>query len=122
MLISSLLGTYIFVCISGISLAVTIWAPFSMISIAIKDNSVEDERETKCLEADGTEKPLGIVMSMHNVAIASPQIVAGMCSSLIFHFCNIDQNDEGSSNGMAWKLRTAALPIITAAVLTMGTR
>jgi len=116
--ISSLWGTYILVGICGVSWAATIWIPFAIISMAITDTTTSEE---KCLGTQEIERRPGIVTSLHNVAIAGPQIVAAVCTSLIF--CLFDRLKIGGLNdSIGWTLRIAAFSTITAAMLTKSTR
>ncbi|KAI3327686.1 hypothetical protein HD806DRAFT_331109 [Xylariaceae sp. AK1471] len=110
--ISSLWGTYVLVGLSGISWAVTIWVPFAIIGTAIAENGSKSRAELR----KGERRP-GVVLSLHNVAIATPQIAAAAASSLVFWALDADEG-RWSSNSIGWTLRLAALSTIAAAVMT----
>jgi solute carrier family 45 protein 1/2/4 len=123
-LVTSLWGTYILASLCGISWAVTIWAPFSLISMAIRNDEDEDEEEQytadaghSCADNEHIERRPGIVMSLHNTAISAPQILAVVISSIVFRVCSSSSNDGGPDNGIVWTLRITALSAVTAAVI-----
>jgi solute carrier family 45 protein 1/2/4 len=116
--VTSLWGTYILVGLCGISWAVTIWAPFSLISMAIRDEEEDtidagySYTNNECIE----RRP-GIVMALHNTAISTPQIVAVIISSIVFRVCSSNDNVGGPDSGIAWTLRITALSAVIAAVM-----
>ncbi|KAL7928725.1 hypothetical protein V8C35DRAFT_317372 [Trichoderma chlorosporum] len=142
---SSLTGAYILVGISGISWAITIWAPYALISAqvvhstsrngnstysepllqhdeySLEGNSahhdVEVDKEAYHEEGvvDACERRPGILFGLHNVAIAGPQIVAAAICSFIFWML------EGSSHGsVAWTFQAGALAALGAAIVAGG--
>ena len=128
--VKSLGGTYVLVSLCGVSWGVTIWAPFSLISMAIRDEEDEEEEETDrqggeedaseaaASDADHeqVERRPGIVMALHNAAISAPQIVAVAVSSIVFHAFN-SSAASGSDAGIVWTLRLTALSAVAAAVM-----
>lgn len=78
----------------GIPWALTLWAPFAIISAEIsKRDAVRRSKVSAHLNnrdsADPTEEydngdQAGVILGIHNVAIASPQVIATLGSSLIF--------------------------------------
>ncbi len=124
--VKSLVGTYVLVSLCGISWGVTIWAPFSLISMAIRDEDEEEEMdrdeeedatETAASEADHeqVERRPGIVMALHNAAISAPQVVAVAISSIVFR-ASSSSAAGGSDAGIVWTLRLTALSAVAAAV------
>ncbi|KAF8854396.1 MFS general substrate transporter [Acephala macrosclerotiorum] len=144
--ISSLQGVCILVGLSGISWAITIWAPYAIISTHISHDGDDGGTYLHCSEplvlhyseseeeeddqqfqgrygekGDGNdetcERRPGIAFGLHNAAIAGPQIVAAAACSLIFWML------EGSSqDGIVWALRAGGLAALGAAVLARGVR
>ncbi|KAI8633835.1 hypothetical protein F5Y19DRAFT_415308 [Xylariaceae sp. FL1651] len=110
--ISSLWGTYVLLCFSGFSWAVTIWAPFAIIGMAIAEDGSNSSVEFQ----KGETRP-GVVLSLHNVAIATPQVAAAVGSSFILWALDGGEG-KWSPNSIGWTLRIAALSTIAAAVLT----
>jgi solute carrier family 45 protein 1/2/4 len=113
--VTSFTGIFVLVGLSGISWAITIWAPFAIIGAEISDGLVENPLLGRY------ERRQGIVMGLHNVAIASPQVVAAVGSTIIFWMLDgMDHGPQDSSIG--WVLRLSALPALVAAVLTRRVR
>lgn len=104
LLISSIPGTYVLVGMVGISWAVTIWAPFAIISIEL---SAEEEASQR----------IGTVIGLHNVAIAVPQILAALLCGLVFWLFDVFGSTQ-SGQGLGWVVRMGGLSAIVAAVLT----
>lgn len=125
----------------------TLWAPFALIAAEIKrlqdiaDNSTtgddnDDENETQS-EAGGNvdeEANLngsnrrtahvvqaGIVLGIHNVAIAAPQVIAAVASSVWFEALEKPRGSAGD-NSVAWVLRFGGLFAVVAMVLTVRVR
>jgi solute carrier family 45 protein 1/2/4 len=69
MLISSISGTCVLVGIAGISWAVTIWAPYAIISTTILDGADIHQND----DVIESEQRLGTVIGLHKVAIAVPR-------------------------------------------------
>jgi solute carrier family 45, member 1/2/4 len=148
--VSSLHGVYILVGLCGISWAVTIWAPYALIStqivqdtnrsgttmylestmqheevslmengqqndVEMVDKGGEDQDGPREGVDDAYERRSGIVMGLHNVAIAGPQILAAASCSLIFWML------EGSSkDSVGWTLRAGGLAALGAAIVAGG--
>jgi solute carrier family 45, member 1/2/4 len=137
-LTSSVNGIYLLVGLCGISWAITIWAPYTLISAQIvqnmdysgdrmvskplmqheEDMSEEEDGEDPRDHGDGAddscERRSGVVLGLHNVAIAGPQVVAAVACSAIFWLL------EGSSkDGVEWTLRAGGLAALAAAILAV---
>ncbi|KAK5997613.1 Sucrose permease 9-like protein [Cladobotryum mycophilum] len=146
---SSLTGVYILVGVSGISWAVTIWAPYALISAQVVhstgrggntiyseplmqydeylleeddphqlmelDKAGDDNNDHREGVDDACERRPGIILGLHNVAIAGPQIVAAASCSLIFWML------EGSSqDSVARTLQAGGLAALGAAIVAGG--
>lgn len=147
---SSLSGVYILVGLCGISWAVTICAPFALISaqivpdtggsgitmysealmqheagslmgdgrqhdVEVVDKEGDDQHDRRDGADDACERRAGIVLGLHNAAIAGPQIVAAAGCSLIFWML------EGSSkDSVGWTLRAGGLAALGAAIVAGG--
>lgn len=82
-------GATVVVSFVGLSWALTLWAPFALISQEIsKRDALRRSRQSTREVIDGAEDNLddqaGVILGLHNVAIAAPQIIATLGSSLIF--------------------------------------
>ncbi|ETS74364.1 hypothetical protein PFICI_14230 [Pestalotiopsis fici W106-1] len=135
---SSVNGVYLLVGLCGISWAITIWAPYTLISAQIvqdveysgdrmvskplmqheedlsEDEDEEDPHDHGNGADDACERRSGVVLGLHNVAIAGPQVVAAAACSAIFWML------EGSSkDGVGWTLRAGGLAALVAAMVAV---
>jgi solute carrier family 45, member 1/2/4 len=108
----------------GISWSLTLWAPFALISAEVArreetarkkrrqqpsaDEQVKDEEETD---------QAGVILGLHNVAVSSPQILATLVSSVIFHFLQTPRNVPGDTS-VSWTLRLGGVAGLVAASIT----
>ena len=112
----------------GIPWALTLWAPFALISAEIskrdsearkRDISVRGRNVIEGQDAiTGTkEDQAGVILGLHNVAVAAPQIVATLVSSAIF---KLTQKPRGEPYdwSVAWVLRFGGLAALVAAYFT----
>ncbi len=92
--------------IVGISWALTLWAPFAIISAEVsKRDALRRSREvTQRAELDTDveggsiakeEDQAGVILGIHNMAIAAPQILATIGSSIIFKFLQKPRGTPG---------------------------
>lgn len=72
--VSSVIGATYIIGILGLSWCCTAWIPFTLVSTKVSQESRSALR---------SHSP-GLIMSLHNVSIAAPQILAGMLSALAF--------------------------------------
>lgn len=121
-------GGIVIVGVVGLSWALSLWAPFALISAEISKRDAarrarwakralqmtDDEAEDEEAEA---EDQAGVILGLHNVAIASPQVIATLVSSLIF---NIFQKPRGvpGDESTSWVLRFGGLAALIAAYMT----
>jgi len=121
-------ATALIACV-GIPWSITNWAPFALIAAeigkreAIKRGEIpapetEDGQALASGEdpAQGADQA-GVVLGIHNVAIAAPQVIATLVSSIIFKLL---QKPRGSTDddSVAWVLRFGGLAALVAAYLT----
>ena len=112
----------------GIPWALTLWAPFALISAEIskrdsearKRGSADRRRHVVDSHNDMTgnqEDQAGVILGLHNVAVAAPQIVATLVSSAIFKMAQKPRG-EPYDWSVAWVLRFGGLAALVAAYFT----
>ncbi|RMD44884.1 hypothetical protein DV735_g355, partial [Chaetothyriales sp. CBS 134920] len=93
----------------GISWALSLWAPFALISadIAHRKDAKRKGLKVKTTSVDGDEEEdrAGIILGLHNVAISAPQIIATLISSLIFQALQTPRNMPDVNDSIGWALR-----------------
>lgn len=97
----------------GLPWALTLWAPFALISAEISKRDTEARRT-----GSGTkEDQAGVILGLHNVAISAPQILATLVSSVIF---KLAQKPRGSpwDDSVGWVLRFGGIASLLAAYMT----
>ena len=112
----------------GVPWALTLWAPFALISAEISKRDSEARKQSIAdrgrhavdSQNDMTgsqEDQAGVILGLHNVAVAAPQIVATLVSSAIF---KIAQKPRGEPYdwSVAWVLRFGGLAALVAAYFT----
>ena len=94
----------------------TLWAPFALIATEI---SRRNDNTTGVDDDDASETPqAGVVLGIHNVAIAAPQVIATLVSSAIFRALQKPRGSVGDES-VAWVLRFGGLCALVAAWLTL---
>ncbi|MCJ1470473.1 hypothetical protein MMC07_009118, partial [Pseudocyphellaria aurata] len=98
----------------GLPWALTLWAPFALISTEISKRDAEARRAGP---NGTTEDQAGVILGLHNVFISAPQILATLLSSAIF---KLTQKPRGSpwDDSVGWVLRCGAIAALLAAVMT----
>lgn len=81
----------------------TLWAPFAIIGAEI----------TKHNGKVGEDYDAGTILSLHNLAISAPQLVAALICSGVFWVAH----QVGSSDATGWALRVGGLAMLAAAWL-----
>ncbi|KAH9811719.1 MFS/sugar transport protein [Teratosphaeria destructans] len=127
--VRDVLTATVLVALIGIPWAMTNWAPFALIAAEIsKRDSIRrglidppPTRDGQLLAAgedtaDGSDQA-GVVLGIHNVAIAAPQVIATLVSSAIFKALQKDRGVPGD-NSVAWVLRFGGLCALVAAWMT----
>jgi solute carrier family 45 protein 1/2/4 len=100
----------------GISWALTLWAPFALISAEVSKRDAM--RRQGRLSDENLDDEAGIILGIHNVAIASPQIISTFGSSLVFKLLQKPRGTPGD-NSVGWVLRLGGIATIIAAYWTL---
>jgi len=111
----------------GLPWALTSWAPFALISAEISKRDAirrgliraPPTRDGALLAAgeDEAADQAGVVLGIHNVAIAAPQVIATLVSSAIFRALQKPRGTPGDES-VAWVLRFGGCCAVVAAWLT----
>lgn len=118
----------IVVGIVGIPWALTIWAPFAIISAEISKRDALRRAQALNVASGGRVDPLsrddngdqaGVILGIHNVSIAAPQVLATLGSSLIFKFL---QKPRGTPGDMSMPASLAAGGIFAFIAAYMASR
>jgi solute carrier family 45 protein 1/2/4 len=128
--IRSTLTATILVAFIGIPWTLTNWAPFALIASeiskrdAIRRGLLRPSNREAALIAAGEDEATnqnsdqaGVVLGIHNVAIAAPQVIATLVSSVIFKMLQKPRGTPGDYS-VAWVLRFGGCCAIVAAYLT----
>lgn len=100
--------------IVGLPWALTLWAPFALISAEISKN----DTATRRAGPDGAnEDQAGVILGIHNVFISAPQIIATLVSSIIF---KLAQKPRGTpwDDSVGWVFRFGGVAALFAAGMT----
>ncbi|CDK30050.1 unnamed protein product [Kuraishia capsulata CBS 1993] len=68
---------------------------------------------------DHMEHESGIILAIHNVYVAAPQIISSLASSLLFRLLALKKGEEGFDDSLGWVFRFGGLAAIGALVLSM---
>jgi len=112
----------------GVPWALTLWAPFALISAEISKRDSEARKrgisDRGRANIDGSDAAVGmhddqagVILALHNVAVAAPQIVATLVSSAIFKLAQKPRG-EPYDWSVAWVLRFGGLAALVAAFFT----
>lgn len=128
-LTTSTTSATILVGLVGIPWAITNWAPFALISAEISKRDAirrgilrpPATRDGELLargedDAHGADQA-GVVLGIHNVALAAPQVIATLVSSAIFKALQKPRGSVGDQS-VAWVLRFGGVCALVAAWLT----
>lgn len=116
----------VLVSVIGLSWALTLWAPFALISAEISKrdaarrarNAGRGNGDDFDGQASGdSEDQAGVILGLHNVAIAAPQIIATLVSSAIFKMAQRDRGVAGDDS-VGWVLRFGGVAALIAAYMT----
>ena len=109
----------------GLPWALSLWAPFALISAEISKRDSEARRRGRGLhgesEVSKQEDQAGVILGLHNVAVAAPQIVATLVSSAIFKAAQKPRG-EPYDQSVGWVLRFGGLAALVAAFFTWRLR
>ena len=133
-LVRSTFTATILVALIGIPWGITNWAPFALISSeiskrdAIKRGLIRPTSRDAALVAAGEDDAsaegadqAGVVLGIHNVAIAAPQVIATLFSSILFKILQKPRGSAGD-NSVAWVLRFGGCCALVAAWFTLRVR
>jgi solute carrier family 45, member 1/2/4 len=106
----------------GISWALTLWAPFALISAEISKRETIRRGQLHDTSrpyptTNGGEDQAGVILGLHNVAIAAPQIIATLGSSFVFRLLQKGRGESGDDS-VGWVLRLGGLAALAAAWMT----
>lgn len=116
----------VLVGVIGISWALTVWTPFALISAEISKRDAArrarnagrgTSEELDDLAKEQSEDQAGVILGLHNVAIAAPQIIATLVSSAIFRLVQRDRGVAGDDS-VGWVLRFGGVAALVAAYMT----
>lgn len=127
--VRSVFSATLLVALIGVPWALTNWAPFALISSEISKRdairrgvlrpSMQDlisAQEDDAAESGADQA--GVVLGIHNVAIAAPQVIATLVSAIIFKILQKPRGHPGD-NSVAWVLRFGGICAIVAAYLSL---
>ena len=126
--VRSIHSATILVAFIGVPWAVTNWAPYALIAAeiskrdAIKRHKIRPPPSTDGQLLASSEDPAegadqaGVILGIHNVAIAAPQVIATLVSSLIFKLLQKPRGSTGDDS-VAWVMRFGGLAALGAAYL-----
>lgn len=100
----------------GISWALTIWAPFALISAEVSKRDVQAQKT-----GGSNDDQAGVVLGLHNVAISAPQMLATLVSSVIFRIAQKPRGVPGDDS-VGWVMRFGGVAALVAAYMTTRLR
>jgi solute carrier family 45 protein 1/2/4 len=115
LVVRSIGGATAIIGIVGVSWALTLWAPFAIISAEV--SKLEELRRVRGVPADGTTDQAGVILGIHNMSVAAPQILATIGSSIIFKFLQKPRGVPGD-HSMSVVLACGGIFTLVAAYLT----
>lgn len=101
--------------IVGISWAMTLWAPFAIISAEVSKRDAL--RRSRGIDGGEADDQAGVILGLHNMSIATPQILATVGSSIMFKFLQKPRGTPGD-HSIAYVLAVGGLSTLVAAFLT----
>jgi solute carrier family 45 protein 1/2/4 len=111
-LISSQISGTIVIASLGVPWALTLWIPYAFIGAELASI-----KESTSMEIDELQvKSAGAILSIHNMAISAPQIMAALICAMIFWVAET----AGSSDGVGWTMRIGGVASLVAAWLSRG--
>jgi solute carrier family 45, member 1/2/4 len=120
------LATFL-ITLVGIPWAVTMWAPFALISAEISKRDAirrgiippppTAEGAFLAANEDDSADQAGVVLGIHNVAISAPQVMATVFGSVLFKWLQKPRGAPGDES-VAWFFRVGGLCALYAAYLT----
>jgi solute carrier family 45 protein 1/2/4 len=128
LIVRSIAAATALIGIVGISWALTLWAPFAIISAEVskrdaarraRQSHARFQNQSDDLEDSFEEKDdqAGVILGIHNMSIATPQILATIGSSIIFKFLQKPRGTPGDRS-IAVVLAAGGVSTLVAAYLT----
>lgn len=133
-LVHSVSAAMVLVGILGISAALTQLVPYSLLSIVLSRNHMNNNSNQQVTPRAGKsllccETRPGIVMGLHNVAIAAPQLLAALGSSAMFWLLGREEEESSAGRGgsegggddlssTGWVLRAGGIAALMAVYMT----
>ncbi|KAK6542538.1 hypothetical protein TWF694_006488 [Orbilia ellipsospora] len=121
-------GATALIAACGVPWAITLWAPFALISsdISKRDaikrgflrSATPSIRSGADLENEDYVDQAGIILGLHNFAIAAPQVIATIMSSIIFRMLQKPRGETGDTS-MGWVMRFGGMAAVLAALMTL---
>jgi solute carrier family 45, member 1/2/4 len=109
--------------IIGIPWAMTLWAPFAIISAEISKRDALRRSQQSAREVidpdDDNGDQAGVILGIHNMSIAAPQVIATLGSSIIFRLL---QKPRGTPGDRSMPVVFAAGGIFAAIAAFLATR
>lgn len=115
--ITTVRGATIQTAIVGIPWAVSLWAPWALMSAEISKQDAEMRRRGPDHPQGGTHDQAGVILGLHNVAGSAPQILATLIGSVIFEAIQKPRGVAGD-NSTAWFMRFGGLAALLTAFFT----
>ena len=126
--VKSVTGATILIAMVGIPWALTNWAPFALIAAEIsrrdairrglrRPPQADEGHLLAHARADEPSEQAGIVLGIHNVAVAAPQVISTLVSSVIFMMLQRPRGQAGDDS-VGWVLRFGGLCALVAAWFT----
>ncbi|TAQ85886.1 hypothetical protein B7494_g5796 [Chlorociboria aeruginascens] len=117
LVVRSIGGATALIGIIGISWAMTLWAPFAIISAEVsKRDALRRSRQSVDGPQDD-EDQAGVILGIHNMSVAAPQILATIGSSIVFKFLQKPRGVPGDRS-FSVVLAAGGLSTLVAAYLT----
>lgn len=115
LVVRSISGATAIIGVVGVSWALTLWAPFAIISAEV--SKLEELHRLRGVPDHGTTDQAGIILGIHNMSVATPQILATIGSSIIFRFLQKPRGVPGDRS-MSVVLACGGIFTLVAAYLT----
>ncbi|KAH3664310.1 hypothetical protein WICMUC_005838 [Wickerhamomyces mucosus] len=126
---------YLF-AILGITWGIALWAPFVLISEEISKIKVVKNKIQKQIHLDSDiyllnknsiekyenyEHEAGIILGIHNVFVAAPQVISSLLSSILFALLSTGGDSNGAiyDKSLSWVFRFGGIATIGALILSL---
>jgi solute carrier family 45, member 1/2/4 len=108
--ISTYRGATALIAVLGVCWAHALWAPYTLIAEEI--SRIKEKKVLAALNPDSSahqlyqkyEHQAGVILGVHNVFIASPQVISSLMGSILFKIFS-SQDDTKPDNSIAWVFR-----------------